>query len=236
MCSFFRRYGGSIVIFLVLVFACFAPVIFTSPGFECFNKTATGQIGDTLGGTTAPVFGFLSIILLYATLREQQKFNAGQQSSNDYGMFISLRGMISDMSRNVEIIVFSNEVNRLMAYQGFSHVFELRRMSHPTSVIDHENLKLVYDRAGEVSELCILYYNQLVNSPLDVKVKQAFFRSVAAYSEHLCQLFNLCKNDDLVNVSDSDNGADIYKPVSEDYLRRFSAVYRELSKVGVRSE
>ena len=223
-------------ILLALVFACLAPVIFTLPGFECFNKTATGQIGDTLGGTTAPVFGFLSIILLYVTLREQQKFNAGQQASNDYGMLISLRGMISDMSRNVEIIVFSNEVNRLMAYQGFSHVFELRRMSHPASVIDYENLKLVYERAEEVSELCILYYNQLVNSPLDVKVKQAFFRSVAVHSEHLCQLFTLCKNDDLINVSDIDNGADIYKSVSEDYLRRFSEVYKELSKAGVRSE
>ena len=43
---------GAIILIVVLI-AIFAPIIFTLPGFECFNKTTTGQIGDTIGGTTA---------------------------------------------------------------------------------------------------------------------------------------------------------------------------------------
>lgn len=49
---------GAIILIVVLI-AIFAPIIFTLPGFECFNKTTTGQIGDTIGGTTAPFWGFL---------------------------------------------------------------------------------------------------------------------------------------------------------------------------------
>ena len=38
----------------------------------------TGQIGDTIGGTTAPIVGIVSIVLLAYTLIEQLKFNAKQ--------------------------------------------------------------------------------------------------------------------------------------------------------------
>ena len=43
----------------------------------CLNTdfTNTGQIGDTIGGITAPIIGLVSIILLYITFREQRYTN-----------------------------------------------------------------------------------------------------------------------------------------------------------------
>ena len=46
----------------------------------------TGCIGDTIGGTTAPFIGLISIYYLYKTLKEQQQFNRMQQASNNAQM------------------------------------------------------------------------------------------------------------------------------------------------------
>ena len=46
----------------------------------------TGCIGDTIGGTTAPFIGLISIYYLYKTLKEQQQFNQMQRASNNAQM------------------------------------------------------------------------------------------------------------------------------------------------------
>ena len=38
-----------------------------------------GEIGDTIGGLTAPVIGLLNAVLLYLTLREQFEFNENKE-------------------------------------------------------------------------------------------------------------------------------------------------------------
>ena len=93
-------------------------MILTHPGFECFNKTTTGQIGDTIGGTTAPFWGFLSVILLYLTFKEQQTFNKNQQVSNDYMVLMNLRSSISEISNNTDIRVHPYSDNRDIVYKG----------------------------------------------------------------------------------------------------------------------
>jgi uncharacterized membrane protein len=40
-----------------------------------FDFSQTGQIGDTIGGITAPILGLLSAILLFVSIKEQQKNN-----------------------------------------------------------------------------------------------------------------------------------------------------------------
>lgn len=60
-----------------------APFIFTRTEFLgiVFDGN-TGPIGDTIGGITAPFLGFLSIILLYITLKRQVDFNDKQDKFN----------------------------------------------------------------------------------------------------------------------------------------------------------
>lgn len=63
---------------LCLVAILLAPYLLTRPFCEELSFVDTGQIGDTIGGTTAPIVGIVSIVLLAYTLIEQLKFNAKQ--------------------------------------------------------------------------------------------------------------------------------------------------------------
>lgn len=61
-----------------VVLTLFAPFLATCHGLERLNFMDTGQIGDTIGGTTAPIIGLLNALLLYFTFREQAQFNKKQ--------------------------------------------------------------------------------------------------------------------------------------------------------------
>ena len=55
---------------------CLCSFLYTRPIFGdevIFDHI--GEIGDTIGGLTAPVIGLLNAVLLYLTLREQFEFN-----------------------------------------------------------------------------------------------------------------------------------------------------------------
>ncbi len=73
-----------IVIVAGILFAIFAPILFTQNGICIGFAEKEGQIGDTIGGITAPIIGILSILLLFFTLKEQMEFNEKQKElSND---------------------------------------------------------------------------------------------------------------------------------------------------------
>lgn len=64
-----------ICVFSCLVAIMLAPYLLTRPFCDKLSFMNTGQIGDTIGGTTAPIVGIVSIVLLAYTLIEQLKFN-----------------------------------------------------------------------------------------------------------------------------------------------------------------
>lgn len=73
-------YKVKIIALVGVFFTCIAPYILT----QCHSSVAfdqnSGVIGDTIGGTTAPVIGILSIVLLCLTLVEQMDSNKKQQT------------------------------------------------------------------------------------------------------------------------------------------------------------
>ena len=82
-CWKFWLYVFGIIVLAVILIIILPTTLLTT--FHCpflglnTDFTETGQIGDTIGGITAPIVGLLSIWLLYITFREQQKFNARQE-------------------------------------------------------------------------------------------------------------------------------------------------------------
>lgn len=62
-----------IILFSVLIM--FVPFVLTRNGWECFDFSNTGQIGDTIGGITAPFVGILGSFLVYLGFKEQIKSN-----------------------------------------------------------------------------------------------------------------------------------------------------------------
>lgn len=233
MVNFIRKYLSCIVL-LVIVLAILAPMILTLPGLEYFNKTTTGQIGDTIGGTTAPFWGFLSVILLYLTFKEQQTFNKNQQVSNDYVVLMNLRSSISEISNNTDIRVHPYSDNRYVVFKGFLYISEIRKTLHGTSIVDYEDFKYLYTKAKETAELCLMFYEILNQSSLSGEQKRILFHSISIHSEYVCQFFNLCVEED-IRISTMDNVLDSYKPMSEKYLNQFKDVYKNLKATGIRS-
>lgn len=56
--------------------------LFTRPAFfESWDFSETGQIGDTIGGITAPIINILGALLVYISFREQVKANQIQTNA-----------------------------------------------------------------------------------------------------------------------------------------------------------
>lgn len=61
---------------IAMVLVLIMPVVLTCHSLcSCFDFSGTGQIGDTIGGVTAPIIGLISVYLLVRTLNEQLTFN-----------------------------------------------------------------------------------------------------------------------------------------------------------------
>lgn len=225
--NFIKRNLGLFVLF-VIVLAIFAPIIFTSHGFECFNKTGTGQIGDTIGGTTAPFWGFLSVILLYVTLKEQQSFNKIQKLSSDLEVIMKLRDNISELSNNIEVKIINIREGAETTYKGASYIEQLRSTTNPNNGIGEEDFDKLYKNAIEIVELCLLYYNMIVKSSLDNGVKESFFRAISIHFEMIGRLFYLYKACSIHFIrtqrSIDDNLFERYKDYNEKILKRMQGL------------
>ena len=81
-----------IVITICIIAILISPVIFTSPAFcDRLVFSSTGEIGDTIGGITAPIIGLVSVVLLYITLKNQINANERQ-----YDMLVRQEKMMRD--------------------------------------------------------------------------------------------------------------------------------------------
>lgn len=67
--------GAYILLVLTVLLVPIAPFIFIQKFTDLLNFTATGQIGDTIGGTTAPIIGLTSAVLVFLAFRSQVKAN-----------------------------------------------------------------------------------------------------------------------------------------------------------------
>ena len=76
-----------------------SPVLLTQDSFlGIFDFTETGQIGDTIGGITAPIVGLVSIILLFITFKEQRDFNAQQVVDNRVSHLLAIQNDLNALS------------------------------------------------------------------------------------------------------------------------------------------
>lgn len=74
-----RTFNEGVIFIISIILLVLTPWLLTRESiWPCMSFIETGQIGDTIGGTTAPVIGIISICLLYKTLKEQQDFSAKQ--------------------------------------------------------------------------------------------------------------------------------------------------------------
>lgn len=72
------------ILSIVCIITIILPFLFTRSAFcDSLIFSGTGEIGDTIGGITAPVIGLLNAFLLYLTIKEQYAFNKEQHIFNE---------------------------------------------------------------------------------------------------------------------------------------------------------
>lgn len=76
--TFFEKHSTKIL-FIGLTFIIMSPLLFTLPSLTSYyDFSKTGQIGDTIGGITAPIVNFLGAVLVYISFKSQQRANIQQ--------------------------------------------------------------------------------------------------------------------------------------------------------------
>ena len=81
-----------VIIIILLVFTFFAPILFTS--FNIIDFSNTGEIGDTIGGITAPFVNLVAAFLVYISFREQIKANKLLSKESSFNYFNSTHKII----------------------------------------------------------------------------------------------------------------------------------------------
>lgn len=80
------------------------PILITRAAFlDIFNFSTTGQVGDTIGGITAPFVGLVSAYLIYKAFVVQVEANKIQSRNNEFTIALKL---IDDLEER-----FNNENN-----------------------------------------------------------------------------------------------------------------------------
>ena len=77
----------SVMLFVFGIFLISVPFLFTLPTWFGIDFSETGQIGETIGGTTAPFIGFGGIILTFAAFWVQYKANINQREDIRFERF-----------------------------------------------------------------------------------------------------------------------------------------------------
>lgn len=181
-----------ILLSIIVIITIIAPTLLTRPAYcELFDFTKTGGIGDTIGGITAPILGFVSIFLLYKTFREQQKFNRSQIEYKDYDRLVTITNHI--MAKNGRISLEWAEPHGKI-HKGLFAISREIKYHVNGEIIDEHKLDEVL-RDGEEVALSILdAYRIIKASSLDETIKELFRRTITKYAKVVIELNLACSD------------------------------------------
>jgi hypothetical protein len=150
------------------------------PIFRNINFSNTGQIGDTIGGITAPFIGVLSIILLYITFKAQSKFNSSQQFSNEIE---AMWKMANDIGENAQNFNFPLEGVSI----SLENIEELKKMK-----LKKDDFLNLYNKISFITNLCFLAYEFNEVSSLSKETKHTFYLTFWLHSQNAAKFWGLC--------------------------------------------
>lgn len=196
-----------VVCTLVAMIVC--PVLFTAPALvDCLNFTETGQIGDTIGGITAPVVGLCSIILLYYTLKEQMNFNKSQSKDNKMTQLLGLQSDIIQMNERVKFSFRNSSSEPLIEVSGVCSLNLLETVNDYKPYIELCQYRYLNEELKVFLELCCHYYNYL-DSAEEQEIKIAGSEVVQTYFQELEHFWgNVISDRVSVRVGTMDNYKD----------------------------
>jgi hypothetical protein len=126
--------NGLIICLVLFVLSILAPFVLTEPSISFISFKNTGEIGDTIGGITAPFIGLISAILVYLALKAQIDANVQvssqfqlQKFENQFYEMIRLhKENVNEMTIKgydreiIEFCKYTNEEKDLYEKESFS--------------------------------------------------------------------------------------------------------------------
>lgn len=173
-----------IILLISIIFTFLAPLLFTLK-LNLIDFTETGQIGDTIGGITAPFINILNAILIYIAFTEQLNANnllkdqIAEEKDKEKQRLENIKRLITfDIENNIipsleslkeEIIIYlkNKETGILSTYSTFP---ELNDGIYTN--INHSDLLKIYDIDFKCITQIYLYVNYLNKiTPLNISHK-----------------------------------------------------------------
>lgn len=223
-----------LILAISVFFLFLAPGIFTQPvvfDFWRFNSD-TGSVGDTIGGTTAPIIGLISIYLLVATLWEQKKSNEVQLKymrderfeSTFFNLLNEQREIKKSLCANFCGLSLNNATKTIAKHVSGQEFFPMA--NYELAVLfksfDRDSYLHDYD-SDKVAQILESVYDDMyvgVNVPREMKEEYST-NLKEVHTDALCAYFN-----DLYKVTKAD--FDRYKSLTQE--QKIAFVYSKFYK------
>ncbi|BES59900.1 hypothetical protein [Dysgonomonas capnocytophagoides] len=196
----------SIITFCLLITA--VPYILSRPAFwDDLIFQNKGQIGDLIGGTTAPFIGILSIILLYITFKEQRKFNMIQKSASDLTILFEMQDRIIKLSSDIKFHMITNGQDAEELSTGLDRIENIDRL-HLDGILSSEytisedEFNVLYGNVITIANLCILFHKIKSESSLNVNITNFLASNISIYSTLCITFFEYCKDNKVLIVGE----------------------------------
>lgn len=154
-----------------------APFLFTRSGYISFEKT--GQIGDTIGGITAPVTSLVGAILVFLALRAQIVANEITQAQiSDQKVEEKMKKEVIYFSDLYKYFLNSIQLFETKYYKGHRAIMKVMSLLAEWERKNaHDEGRLYYGTAAElysILKLGKLFVEQVNNSSIDEHDKRYF--------------------------------------------------------------
>jgi hypothetical protein len=196
-----------VIIIILLVFTFFAPILFTS--FNIIDFSNTGEIGDTIGGITAPFVNLVAAFLVYISFREQIKANKLLSKESSFNYFNSTHKIIAeDLSQITPKLKVNSSYYNMLYEEGVPR----RKIEGGLDEDDYRKKKLQFklveatenlDRIKLILGNTELFIIELVNSKMTPSLKTSLsfrlgevLKTTYSFYEDVCRKIDNKENID----------------------------------------
>jgi hypothetical protein len=189
---------------VVLILICFLSIIlFTLPTFhKSLNLTSTSNIGDSIGGITAPIIGIVTSILLYITLSKQVESNIDQRLKSESDIiFLLINQLDNEVATFYTKFTQAKQEFKYTGVEGLNHFTREFRYEYDKRSFDFtfkafyeanqillilKSFKLIERRIelAALSNDLKMVFEQKLEIYFQCKLKEQLLNIIAAIDEH----------------------------------------------------
>jgi hypothetical protein len=138
----YKEWYATIITMLLVVFISVSPIIFTKWSWYDLTNQGFSNIGNAIGGITAPIIGVISGLLIYFTFVKQNQFNRLQITSSNRDTLLHLFKVVKDDINFLVIKGGKNKENE-KRYTGINAIiYYTQQIFEDYSAIKEHSLKL----------------------------------------------------------------------------------------------